>query len=43
VFMGSGQEWDSHLRERDGSGTELHRSGTGAGQLFTGMGGSGTE
>ena len=34
---------DSHLRERDGSRTELHGSGTGAGQLFVGTGRSGTE
>ena len=36
MFAGSGRERDSHLWERDGSGTELHGNGTGAGQLFAG-------
>jgi len=43
VFTGLRREWDSHLRERDGSRPELHRIGTGAGQLFAGTGESGTE
>ena len=35
---GTEREWDSVLRERDGSGTQLNGSGTGPGQMFAGTG-----
>jgi len=42
LIAGSGRERDLCSRERDGIRIELRGTGTGAGQLLAGTGGSGT-